>query len=52
MNAKPQTELGDIAPIGAELDESALSILNGGQDPDWGDVMMCYFDPPGWCGMD
>ncbi|GAA2854810.1 hypothetical protein GCM10010517_12890 [Streptosporangium fragile] len=47
MNAKPRTEIGDIAPVGMELDESALSSISGGQEP----VMVTaeYFDPPGVC---
>ncbi|MEV4383949.1 hypothetical protein [Streptosporangium sp. NPDC049644] len=50
MNATPRTELGDITPAGMELDESALSSLNGGQQP----VITTgeYFDPPGICCPD
>ncbi|GAA3140811.1 hypothetical protein GCM10010466_34810 [Planomonospora alba] len=43
----PRTELGDIAPVGMELDESALSGISGGQKPDI--VTAEYFDPPGVC---
>ncbi|MDP9863108.1 MULTISPECIES: hypothetical protein [Streptosporangium] len=50
MNAASRTELGDITPVGAELDESALSGISGGQKVEittgW------EADPPGICGSD
>ncbi|MBB2911294.1 hypothetical protein FHS43_002559 [Streptosporangium becharense] len=50
MSATPRTELGDIAPVGMELDESALGAISGGAGP----VIVTgeYFDPPGWCQDD
>ncbi|MCC5574840.1 hypothetical protein IMZ11_04215 [Microtetraspora sp. AC03309] len=49
MNATPRTEFGDITPAGAELDESALSGINGGQPSV---VTGEYYDPPGICCPD
>jgi hypothetical protein len=34
MNIEPRTKLDDIAAVGAELDESELSSVNGGIYPD------------------
>ncbi|WP_157594166.1 hypothetical protein [Streptosporangium amethystogenes] len=44
MAMKPRTELGDIAPFGTELDESALGYVNGGQQCMSTGIHM---DPPG-----
>ncbi|MER6582358.1 hypothetical protein [Nonomuraea sp. NPDC001023] len=52
MDVKPRTELGDITPIGAELDESALSTLNGGMYDDEQCKRLSWYDPPGICTHD
>ncbi|GGS81172.1 hypothetical protein GCM10010156_44960 [Planobispora rosea] len=44
-----RTELNDLAPVGDELDESALHGISGGRPREiWG----TYVNPPGVCLSD
>ncbi|MER5620253.1 hypothetical protein ABT061_04330 [Streptosporangium sp. NPDC002544] len=43
-----RTQLGDIAPVGDELDESALHGISGGLPR----TVPSYIDPPGTCSYD
>ncbi|MGV9310521.1 MULTISPECIES: hypothetical protein [unclassified Nonomuraea] len=52
MNVMPRTELGDITPIGAELDESTLGAISGGMYDEEQCKRLSVFDPPGICQHD
>ncbi|MEZ0075969.1 hypothetical protein [Planotetraspora sp. GP83] len=45
-----RTELGELSAVGAELDESALLGIHGGQRVEVS--MGTYIDPPGVCCAD
>ncbi|MBG0827832.1 hypothetical protein HS041_08645 [Planomonospora sp. ID67723] len=47
-----RTELNDLAPVGDELDESALHGISGGRPRIIVISTGCYIDPPGVCVED
>ncbi|MGW0588218.1 hypothetical protein [Streptosporangium sp. NPDC002607] len=48
MSDEPRTQIGDIAPVGAELEESTLRTINGGLPAE----LQTWQDPPGVCKTD
>ncbi|MFB9889354.1 hypothetical protein [Planobispora takensis] len=49
MNDGARNRIEDLAPVGDELDESALHGISGGQPKL---IAMTQVDPPGYCAMD
>ncbi|GII03228.1 hypothetical protein [Planobispora takensis] len=49
MDYASGTEMRDLAPLGDELDESALHGISGGQPRE---ILGTYVNPPGVCFSD
>ncbi|GIH75777.1 hypothetical protein [Planobispora longispora] len=49
MNDGARSRIEDLAPLGEELDESALHGISGGAPRL---IAMTHVDPPGYCAMD